>query len=95
MSDRVLTTSQAGTLINQMLAQIQGPVTESLNRLQQLGDQLSDPNVWDGGHAQQFRGQIWPSNKAADQKYLQQLQQLQQWLKQVHLNIGAAGGTQY
>ncbi|WP_411731519.1 pyrophosphorylase, partial [Paeniglutamicibacter sp.] len=56
------------------------------------GRVLSDPNVWDGPLASQFRGSTWPETKAALDKARTELEQLRGQLNQISSNIFTAGG---
>ena len=72
MADRVLSTEQAKMSIQQVQAVITGGLSEQIDKLNTEGMTLSDPNVWDGPLAQQFRDQIWPDTKSALDKVKQE-----------------------
>lgn len=92
MSARVLSTDQAKTSIQQMQAIINGGLAEQIAKLDTQGKTLSDPNVWDGPLAQQFRDQIWPETKSALDNAQKELEELRAQLDQISSNIMQAGG---
>ncbi|MGL3807883.1 pyrophosphorylase [Paeniglutamicibacter sp. R2-26] len=89
---RVLSTEQAKTAIQQLQAIINGGFTDQISQLDAQGRVLSDPNVWDGPLAAQFRGATWPETKAALDKARTELEQLRTQLNQISQNIFSAGG---
>jgi len=89
---RVLSTEQAKTSIQQLQAIINGGFTDQINQLDAQGRPLSDPNVWDGPLAIQFRSTTWPETKAALDKARTELEQLRGQLSQISQNIFTAGG---
>ena len=89
---RVLSTEQAKTAIQQIQAIINGGFTDQISQLDAQGRGLSDPNVWDGPLASQFRGSTWPETKAALDKARTELEQLRGQLNQISSNIFTAGG---
>ena len=60
MSARVLSTEQAKSAITQVQAIINGGLTEQITKLDAQGKILSNPDVWDGPLAQQFRDRPGP-----------------------------------
>ncbi len=94
MGTRVLATDQAKQTIQQFHALINGSLTESIRKLDQLGQQLSDPNTWDGPLAREFRGQVWPQARSANQKMLQELDRLRGEVQKITTDIMLAGGGQ-
>ena len=89
---RVLSTEEAKTAIKQIQSIINGGFTEQITSLDGQGKILSDPNVWDGPLAAQFRGSVWPETKSALDKAKTQLDELRTQLDQIAQNIHAAGG---
>ena len=89
---RVLSTEQAKTSIQQVQAIINGGLTDQISQLDAQGKMLSNPDVWDGPLAQQFRDQTWPETKAALDKAKQELDQLREQLQKIAQNIMTAGG---
>ena len=55
MSDRVLSSQAAKDAIQKIQSIITGGLTEQINALNNEGQQLSDPNNWDGPLASTFR----------------------------------------
>jgi uncharacterized protein YukE len=92
MTSRVLSTEEAKSAIRQMQSTISGGFTEQIRVLDRQGQTLSDPNVWDGPLAAQFRGSTWPETKSALDKAAQQLEQLRSQLDRISTNIMTAGG---
>ena len=89
---RVLSTDQAKTAIMQVQQIVNGGLVEQITRLDQQGKVLSDPNIWDGPLAAQFRDQTWPETKSALDKAHQELDQLREQLQKIAQNIMTAGG---
>ncbi len=58
MSMRVLASPEAMEKAEVMRRVVEQGLVEQLGTLNQAAGRLSDPNVWDGPHAVQFRG-IW------------------------------------
>lgn len=87
---KVLVTPEA----QQASTQLQAKVNELLgliNGINSQGQVLSDPMIWDGAYAAQFRSQ-WPEYHNAMLNIQQQIQELQQFANQVQANIEGAGG---
>ena len=92
MAPRVLSTEQAKTAIQQVQAIINGGLTEQIAKLDSQGKTLSNPDVWDGPLAQQFRDQTWPETKSALDKAQRELDELRDQLQKIAQNIMTAGG---
>jgi uncharacterized protein YukE len=92
MSGRVLSSEQAKSAITQVQAIINGGLTEQISRLDAQGKILSNPDVWDGPLAQQFRDNTWPETKSALDRARQELDQLREQLQKIATNIMTAGG---
>lgn len=56
MSSRVLASPEATEKADVMRRVIEQGLVEQLTTLNGAAERLSDPNVWDGPHASQFRG---------------------------------------
>ena len=56
----ILTTPEAERASSQMKSIIDGGLTEQIDSLIREGNTLSEPTVWDGNHANTFRGS-WPT----------------------------------
>ena len=89
---RVLSTEQAKSAIQQVQSIVNGGFTDQISALDAQGKLLSDPNVWDGPLAAQFRGSAWPETKAALDKAREELEQLRTQLDKISQNIFTAGG---
>lgn len=93
MSGRVLSTDQAKQAITQIQTIINGGLTEQINSLDKQGQQLSQPDVWDGQLANQFRGEVWPKTKKALDQAVTELTALREQLLKIAQNIMTAGGN--
>ena len=91
---RVLSTEQAKSAISQIQAIINGGLTDQISQLDSQCRVLSDPNVWDGPLAQQFRDQTWPETRQALERAKTELEELRGQLQQISTNIFTAGGGQ-
>lgn len=92
MAGRVLSTDTAKQSIQKMQTLINGSLQESISSLDNLGQTLSDANVWDGRLAEQFRGDVWPSMKSALDQLQNHLDELRANIQQINENIMTAGG---
>ena len=89
---RVLSTTEARESIGRMQAVIGGGLTDQIAQLKQLGQRLSDPNVWDGSLAGQFRG-TWPQTATMLDRITAELEDLRVRVDRVNADIMAAGGN--
>lgn len=92
MAPRVLSTEQAKSAIRSIQTIVTGGLTDQITNLNTQGQTLSDPNVWDGPLASQFRTSTWPETKAALDKAKQELEELRTQLDKIAQNIFTAGG---
>lgn len=76
-----------------MLSLINSQLPTLINQLNHHGQQLSDPNHWDGPLAQRFRGEVWPQAKGDLDKMKASLDQLQHQVQKILTNISHAGGA--
>jgi hypothetical protein len=90
---RVLSTETAKQSIVQMQSIINGGLLDAINQLDREGQTLSQPEVWDGQLAAQFRGEVWPSSKSALDQVKVQLEELRLQLDKINVNIMTAGGN--
>ena len=90
---RILSSEEARSAISQIQSIIGGGLSDQIAKLDVQGKVLSDPEVWDGPLAQQFRGSTWPETKAALDKAKQELDDLRGQLDQIAANIFTAGGA--
>ena len=89
---RVLSTDEAKSAIQQIQSIVNGGLADQISRLDAQGRTLSDPNVWDGPLASQFRSSTWPETKSALEKAKQELEELRTQLNAISQNIFSAGG---
>ncbi|WCC79775.1 pyrophosphorylase [Cutibacterium equinum] len=89
---RVLSTEEAKSAISQIQRIIQGGLNDQIQALDVQGQILSQPNVWDGPLAQQFRSETWPQTKSALDKAQQELEELRAQLEKISHDIFTAGG---
>ena len=89
---RVLSTEEAKSAISQIQRIIQGGLNDQIQALDVQGQILSQPNVWDGPLAQQFRSETWPQTKSALDKAQQELEELRAQLEKISRDIFTAVG---
>jgi uncharacterized protein YukE len=92
MATRVLSTEQAKTSIKKIQGIVNGGLADEIQKLDSEGKTLSQPDVWDGPLASQFRDQIWPETKAALDKAKTELDDLRDQLDRISADIMRAGG---
>lgn len=90
---RVLSSQEAMEAISQLQSIIDGGFTDQISALDVQGQKLSQPDVWDGPLAEQFRNTTWPETKAALDKAKSELGDLRSQLDQIRANIFSAGGA--
>lgn len=93
MSDRVLSTGQARDTVTQLQRAVSGDLVSQIKAITNMCQTLSDPNVWDGNLASQFRGDWWPQRRTALMNAQKALEELQQQADQINRNIMSAGGN--
>jgi hypothetical protein len=93
MSDRVLSTETARATIQRMEAILAGELEQQVQQLERQGQLLSDPNVWDGRAANDFRSNVWPQARTALDHTVRTLEELRIAVQKVNSNIMAAGGN--
>ena len=89
---RVLSTEAAKSAISQVQAIVTGGLSGEINKLDSQGKILSQPDIWDGPLAQQFRDQTWPQVKSSLDKTQSELDQLRAQLQKIATDIMTAGG---
>jgi hypothetical protein len=89
---RVLSTTEAREAIAHMHAVISGGLTDQIGHLKQQGQRLSDPNVWDGSLAGQFRS-TWPQTAGMLDRITAELEDLRVRIDRVNADIMTAGGN--
>lgn len=89
---RVLSTETAKSSIRTMSTLINGDLADQIRRLDQEGSTLSQPDVWDGALAVQFRSS-WPTTSRALQSVKTELEQLRIRVEKINADIMVAGGN--
>lgn len=89
---RVLSTEAARSAVTSMASIINGGLAEQINQLDQQGRQLSQPDVWDGALAAQFRS-AWPETSRSLQTVRTELEDLRLRVERINADIMAAGGN--
>ena len=89
---RVLSTDAARSSIASMSSIINGGLADQIGQLDQQGRQLSQPDVWDGALAAQFRGS-WPQTSRSLQTVKGELDELRQRIERINADIMVAGGN--
>jgi len=93
MADRVLSTTMARESVQKMQQIINGPLVEQIDALNREGQTLSNPDVWDGRLAQEFRSH-WPEVYASLKKAEETLEELRTSVQKINQNIMTAGGNE-
>jgi hypothetical protein len=91
MTMRVLAGPEAIDEANRMRQTIESGLDAQLAALEASATRLSDPNVWDGPHAVQFRG-LWQEMAPRLRRSQADLSQLRAWIHGVTDSIILAGG---
>ncbi|CAN5835230.1 WXG100 family type VII secretion target [soil metagenome] len=89
---RVLSTDAAKSAISSMSSIINGGLTDQISQLDQQGRQLSQPDVWDGSLAAQFRS-TWPETSKSLQTVKADLDELRLRIERINADIMTAGGN--
>ena len=92
MADRVLSTAEAEQAIVKMQQIINGPLVEQITQLNNQGEILSNPSVWDGRLAGEFRNR-WPEMNNALQQAKSSLEELRTQVQRINEDIMRAGGN--
>ena len=92
MSVRVLAGPEAIAEANRMRSIIEGGLESQLSALNSAAERLSDRNVWDGPHAENFRG-MWDQIEPRLRQAQADLLELRNWIHTVATQILAAGGS--
>ena len=91
MTMRVLAGADAVEQANRMRQTIESGLDAQLADLEGAATRLSDPNVWDGPHAVEFRN-LWADMAPRLRLAQSDLVELRQWAASVADSILAAGG---
>ena len=89
---RVLSSEAARSAVQSMASIINGGLSDQISQLDQQGRQLSQPDVWDGALAAQFRGS-WPQTSQSLQAVRAELDELRQKVERITADIMLAGGN--
>lgn len=92
MSMRVLAGPEAVESANRMRQTIEAGLDAELSSLEAAATRLSDPNVWDGPHAVQFR-EVWRDMSPRLRRAQTDLAELRNWVQTVADSILVAGGS--
>jgi hypothetical protein len=92
MSMRVLAGPEAVEAANRMRQTVESGLDAELSALEVAAGRLSDPNVWDGPHAVQFRS-LWGEMAPRLRQSQADLAQLRTWVQGVADSILLAGGA--
>jgi uncharacterized protein YukE len=76
-----------------MEAILAGQLEQQVQQLEQQGQTLSDPNIWDGRAAAEFRSSVWPQAKSSLDRTIKTLEELRLAVQRVNQNIMSAGGN--
>lgn len=91
--DRVLSTTTAREAIQRFQQIVNGPLLDQINALDREGKLLSEPNVWDGRLAAEFRSH-WPAIHTQLVALKNSLEELRAKVALINQNIMSAGGNQ-
>ena len=92
MSGRVLSTTEAKDAIMTMQRIINSGLAQQIQELNNQGQRLSQPDVWDGQLANTFRGD-WPQMHNQLNQMKQALEDLRVNIEKINQNIMTAGGN--
>jgi uncharacterized protein YukE len=93
MATRVLSSDQGKASITRMQAILSNGLAEQIRALRAEGEVLSDPNVWDGTLAEDFRSNTWPGAAEGLNACAQALETLRTRIQSINQDIMAAGGN--
>ena len=93
MSVRVLSSEQGKTSISRMQSILMGGLAEQIAALKAEGQVLSDPEVWDGILATEFRSSTWPDTARTLDQTAEALEALRQRVQGITTDILLAGGN--
>ena len=93
MSVRVLSSDQGKASITKLQSIVTGGLAEQIGALKAEGQVLSDPNVWDGVLAEDFRSNTWPSTSTVLDQMTEALEELRARIQGINTDIMSAGGN--
>jgi len=93
MSVRVLSSEQGKAAIAKIQTILSGGLAEQIAALKAEGSVLSDPNVWDGRLAEDFRSNMWPSVARNIDHVTGSIEDLRSRTQMINVDIMSAGGN--
>ncbi len=93
MATRVLSSNEGKAAVGQVKSILTDGLEGQINALLAQGNILSQPEVWDGSLAEQFRNDAWPAASNAMKACATALADLQSQIESITTNIMAAGGN--
>jgi hypothetical protein len=93
MSVRVLSTDQGKAAIEKMQSILSGGLAEQITALKAQGEILSDPNIWDGALADDFRTNTWPASATSLDQVADSIEELRSRTHAINGDIMTAGGN--
>jgi hypothetical protein len=93
MTTRVLSTDEAKASIGRIKNILDEGLAAQIKALRSEGDILSQPDVWDGSLANQFRSDAWPAASTALGACQTALEALRGQVETITGDILAAGGN--
>lgn len=95
MSTRVLSSDQGRAAVARIQSILGGGLADQIAALDAEGAVLSDPNVWDGALAEEFRSATWPATSTSLKAAAQALEDLRGRTQAINADIMTAGGNSY
>jgi uncharacterized protein YukE len=92
MTRIVLSTPEGEAAYRKMEQIINGELQTAIRQLNQQGELLSNPKVWDGNNAEKFRG-TWAQAHKSLQKFQADLLELKQTVQKINENIQLSGNN--
>jgi hypothetical protein len=93
MAVRVLSSETGRASIQRIQSILNGGLAEQLAALRAEGQTLSDPAVWDGARAEEFRSSTWPAASNGLQQAAEALEELRARAQMINQDIMTAGGN--
>jgi uncharacterized protein YukE len=92
MSDRVLSTGQAREAVRDLQRILSSDLQSQITALTKAANTLSQPDVWDGRLATQFRND-WPQQQKTLTQAREALEKLREAAQKINQDIMTAGGN--
>lgn len=93
MAVRVLSSDTGRASIQRVQSILNGGLAEQLSALRSEGQTLSDPAVWDGVRAEEFRSSTWPAASSGLQQAADAVEELRARIQMINQDIMSAGGN--